>query len=154
MKTVVTTLLLVICITTVSYSQKTYSYENLGKMTQLELNEHLVKALKQQKTGKTINKTGFIFLGVGLSGAIAAAVSSDSDVFYIGAATALFAGALGLTALAIGTPIKNSGKNKVNRINSINASRGIGAQFELKPSAQFNSLNRKYHPGLTLALSF
>lgn len=154
MKTIVLAVLLVICFTTVSYAQKTYSYENLERMSPIELNEHYLKALKLEKTGKTVNKVGMISFGIGLTGVITAAATSNSDAFYIGAAVGLFGGLIGLTAWAVGIPIKETGKARVNRINTINAGRGTGTRLNLKPSIQYNAVVKKYQPGVTLAFQF
>lgn len=152
MKTIFSIVLLMICFTSVSYAQKTYSYENLEKMSQLEMNEQLVEALKQQKKGKVLTNTGLILISSGAAVVIGAAASGNVDevTLAISGAFAL----VGLPFLAVGLPVKNKAKNKIKTINTINARRGIGSSLSFNPSIQYIDMDREYHPGVTISFTF
>ena len=134
----------------VCQAQKPYSVENLKKLSQEELDVYYTKALKLQKSGKTVNIVGgavfggtllttFVFGGSWGMGALIVIVPA----IYV---------ALG--ALVVGIPMTLTGKKRVERINTIRSTTFSNVTFNLQPCAQFNNTTQKYQPGISLKISF
>ncbi|MBT3384415.1 MAG: hypothetical protein HN778_09850 [Prolixibacteraceae bacterium] len=133
-------------------SQKIYSVENLEQASQEELDIYLEKALKNKKTGKTLTNVGLITLGADALFVTGIIVADKADM-----GTALLAGLTMYAALgtiAVGIPMKITGKKRVERINTIKNTASNGIKIDLKPSAQYNLASQNYQPELTLRIRF
>jgi hypothetical protein len=56
--------------------------------------------------------------------------------------------------MAVGIPMNVTGKNRVERINTIKSTAYDGVKIDLKPYAQFNPATQNYQPGVTLRIRF
>ena len=131
-------------------AQKPYSVEILEQASQEELNVYLNKSLKLQKTGKTLTNAGAIAFGATTLWAI-----TDPLNHGLGALLPFtLVGVPGLAAIAVGIPIKVTGKKRVERINTIKNTAYDGIKIDLKPCAQYNLATRNYQPGVILRISF
>ncbi|MEN8117758.1 MAG: hypothetical protein ABFS16_12305 [Bacteroidota bacterium] len=133
----------------VTQAQKPYSQENLKNLSQEELDVYFNKALKLQKSGKTVTKVGAITVGVSVL-----AVLATSETLGMGALLFFIPAELGLGAVAVGVPMNITGKKRVERINTIKNTAYDGIKIDLKPCAQYNLATQNYQPGITLRIRF
>lgn len=137
----------------VSQAQKPYSSENLKQLSQEELDSCLNKALKLQKSGKTVNIIGGVIVGTGVltAGTLALAVEGSEMIV---AAALIFSGITGLGTLMVGIPMNSTGKKRVERINNIKDTAFNGITIDLKPCTQYNLMTQNYQTGITLRIRF
>lgn len=131
-------------------SRKTYKLESLQNASEEELQFYHYKAVKQQKTGKTLNIVGGSILG-------ATAISSVifADQLELGVVVlAFFGGIAGLGTMTAGISIKASGKKRVERINTIKNTSYNGVKINVNPSTQYNPVTQNYQSGVTLRIRF
>ena len=97
---------------TTTLAQKKYTQEYLESLSQVELDSCINKALKNQKTGKTLT-----FVGVGILGASFATSVIFIDQLELGAVLVMFFGGIaGLGTMAVGIPVNVNGKKRIERI--------------------------------------
>ena len=137
----------------VSQAQKPYSSENLKQFSQEQLDSCLNKALKLQKSGKTVNIIGGVIVGTGIvtAGTLAIAVEGSGMIV---AAVLIFSGITGLSTLMVGIPMNLTGKKRVERINTIKNTAYDGIKIDLKPCTQYNLASQNYQPGVSLTIRF
>ena len=131
-----------------SLAQKIYSVENLEQASQEDLNTYLDKALKLKKDGKTVTIAGGVLLGAGIT--IMLLSSNDWEMMGKGSAVVL----VGFGTMAVGIPMKITGKKRVERINTIKNTAYDGIKIDLKPCAQYNLATQNYQPAVTLRIRF
>ena len=152
MKKVSIIILLMFLFNLVSQAQKDYSQENLNKLSQEELDAYLDKALKLQKTGRTFNIIGGASLGTAVGLGLIGAISDSESWTLVGiVGVGVLAGG---TSLAIGVPLNLTGKKRVERINFLKATTLNNLSIDLKPCTQYNLMTQKYHPGVSIRISF
>ena len=149
MKKYMPLILLFVLINYSSYAQKEYSVANLEQASQEELNTYLDKALKLQKSGKTVAWVGVITFGVST-----ATMFATSEALEMGALIFAFPALAGLGAMTVGISMNVTGKKRVERINAINNTANSGIKFNLQPCAQYNMMTHNYQPGVTLSIRF
>ncbi|MGQ8335308.1 hypothetical protein ACUNWD_02085 [Sunxiuqinia sp. A32] len=150
MKRIAIILLLMFSCSMIIQAQKTYSQENLEKLSQEELDVYLNKAMKLQKSGKTVTIIGGSILGATALTAVTFGSNMDLGVVVLG----FFGGLAGVSTMAVGIPMKSTGKKRVERIEAIKANAFNEFKLEIKPSLQYNPYNQKYTPGVTLSVRF
>lgn len=131
-------------------TSKTYSLESLQNASDEELGYYHYKALKLQKTGKTLNIVGGSILG-------ATVVSSAifADQLELGVVILwLFGGITGLGTMAVGIPMNVTGKKRVERISTIKNMAFNDITIGLKPCAQYNMTTQNYQPGIAVKIRF
>ena len=147
-------LLFSLAISVISHAQKPYSQENLQNLTNEELDVFYNKALKLQKTGRTLNIVGVSSLGVT---AVAAILGSDWGFGVDSWSLILIAGGgiiVGGTSLAIGVPLNLTGKKRVEMINSIRGTTFNNININLQPCAQYNLMTQRYQPAVSVKVNF
>ena len=150
--TVIIMLLFLVSLT--SHAQKEYTLENLEKASQEEINDYLNKALKLQKSGKTVTIVGGSILG-GTAATIAGmAIFAEGDWALGAVVVAFFGGLAGVGTLAVGIPMNITGKKRVERINSIRGTAFFDTNIELKPCVHYNLVAQNYQPGITFRIRF
>lgn len=132
----------------VSQAQKDYSQENLEQVSQEELDIYFNKAVKLHKTGKTLMITG----AVSIWGAVVFGIIGPNDLSTPVIAAVI--GAVGIGVLGVGIPMNKTGKNRVERINTIKNTSYDDIKIDLKPCAQYNFTTQNYQPGITLKIRF
>ena len=150
MKKLSTIILLLFLFNLASQAQKTYSLENLEKASQEELDLYMDKALKLKKTGKTVTTVAAVTYGTLFLYGIIDPFDHGLDACLPAAYVSLPA----LAAVAVGVPMKITGKKRVKRINTIKNTAYDGIRFELSPCTQYNLVTQSYQPGLTLRIKF
>jgi hypothetical protein len=145
-------ILFVFLVIQLSHAQKKYSLENLEKASQEELDVYLNKALKLQKTGKTFNIVGVSCLGTAIGAIILGATTDFDDWGVIG--ICMITIPAGGASLAIGIPTNLTGKNRVERINTIKGITYFDASIDLSPCVQYNPAAQNYQPGIALRIRF
>ena len=93
-----------------SQAQKKYSHEDLEKLSQEELDSCLNKALKLQKAGKTVTIVGGSILGATAVTIAGVAIFAEGDWALGAAVIGFFGGIAGLGTMAVGIPMKATGK--------------------------------------------
>ncbi len=146
--------LLFFLVVQVGQAQNKYSMENLEKASQEELNTYLNKAMKLQKTGRTLNIVGGVSFGaVAVCWILGADWGFGVDVYapiVIGGAGII----LGSTSFAIGIPTNLTGKNRVERINKIKGTAFHDTNIELRPYIHYNLAAQNYQPSIALRIRF
>ena len=150
MKTILTIIVLLFIFNLVSQAQGKYSMENLEKLSQEELNIYLDEALKLKKDGKTVIIVGGAILGADVLYAIL--LGDEGGLGHV--AVIVFTGLAALGTLAVGIPMRITGKKRVERINTMKSTVFNGISIDLKPCAQYNFVTQNYQPGITLSISF
>ena len=143
---------MVLFVNLASQAQKTYSFENLQKASQEELDVYLNKAMKLQKTGKTFNIIGGTCIGL-LAGTVILENVAHTDpwgTILVGIITVPIAGA----SFAIGIPTNLTGKSRIERINTIKGTAFQNINIDLQPCVQYNLATQNYQPGVTLKIRF
>ncbi len=133
-------------------NRKTYSVENLQNATGEELEYYLYKAKKLQKTGRTFNIIGASFIGL-LAGTVILENAAHTDpwgTILVGIIAVPAAGA----SFVIGIPTNLTGKNRVERINTIKGTGFNDVGIDLQPCIQYNLSSQNYQPGITLKIRF
>ena len=144
--------LLLFLFTFAGQSQKIYSVENLEQASQEDLNTYLDKALKLKKDGKTVTTVGAVTLGADV---LFGTIMILGDYGGMGeAAVFMFTGFAALGTLAVGIPMRITGKKRVERINTIKNTAYDGIKIDLKPCAQYNLVTQNYQPRVTLKIRF
>ena len=146
--------LLLFLVVQVGQAQKKYSMENLEKASQEELNTYLNKAMKLQKTGRTLNIVGGVSFG---AVAVSAILGADWGFGVDNYAPIIIGGGgiiLGSTSFAIGIPTNLTGKKRVERINKIKGTAFHKTNIELGPCVQCNLATKNYQPGVNLRIRF
>ena len=117
-----------------------------------ETDTELIRALKLQKTGRTLNIVGGASLGVVVvSGILGGPVGVDTWALIIIGGGAMI---IGGTSFAIGIPMNIIGKKRVAQINSIKNTAYNGITLDLKPCAQYDLITQTYQPAVMLRISF
>jgi len=146
--------LLLISVHAICYTQTKYSQEVLENASQAELDIYLDKAIKLQKSGKTVTIVGGSILGATAITIAAIAINDSGDWALGAAAIGFFGGLAGVGTLAVGIPMNVTGKKRVERINSLKKSALINLNIDLHPSIQYNNITQNYHPALALRIRF
>lgn len=120
----------------------------LEKLSQEELNICLDKALKLKKDGGTVTIIGVSTIGAGFLVGLVGPGNLGT------VAVAGLMGIAGLGTMAVGIPMRITGKKRVERINAIKSTAYNGISIDLKPCAQYNFINQKYQPAITLRINF
>ena len=154
MKRIAFTFILLYCITLIGQAQKQYSDEHLQNLSKEDLEFYQSKAEKLQRNGKTVNIVGASILGASAATIAGMAIIDDGDWALAAAGVAFLGGVAGIGTLAVGIPMNLTGKKRLERINAINETTYDGPKLELLPCAQYNQLEKKYQPGITIRLSF
>lgn len=156
MKTISFAILFVIAINLagLAQSEKPYSVENLKKASQEELDVYLDKAMKLQKSGKTVTIIGGSILGGTALTVAGMAIADEGDWALAAAVVVFFGGVAGLGTMAVGIPMKATGKKRVERIHSIKGTAFDDIKLDVLPSAQYNLASQNYQPGVTLRIRF
>ena len=149
MKRIILVVLLVLATSVAMQAQKTYSVENLEKASQEELDLYLNKAMKLQKTGRTMNIAGGSVLGVSALGLVA-----FGDDMGMGALLFVYPVFAGVVTMSIGIPKNLTGKKRVERIKAIKSTAINDIVIDLKPCVSYSQVNSNYHPGFTLRIRF
>ena len=142
--------LLSILLASTSQAQKIYSQENLEQASQQELNNYLDKALKLKKDGKTVTIVGASALGVAVIWGIADPLDHEIGTVLEAGIT----GIAGIASMIVGISMNVTGKNRVERINTIKNTAYNGIFIEIKPCTQYNLMTQNYQPGVTLGIMF
>jgi hypothetical protein len=150
MKTILAIILLFFIFNLASQAQGKYSLESLGNLSQEELNIYLDEALKLRKNGKIVTIVG----GVALATAVVWGITDPLDHELGTVLEAGIVGILGLGTMAVGIPMIISGKNRVERINTIENTAYNSISIDLKPCINYNFITQNYQPGATLRISF
>ena len=154
MKTIINIILLLFCTALLSHAQKPYSKENLENLKQEELDIYFNKAVKLQKSGKTVTIIGGSILGATAITIATMAIVDQGDWALAAAGVAFLGGVAGVGTMAVGIPMNITGKKRVERINEIKSTTSNGIRFDLKPIAQYNYYTRNYQPGISLRIRF
>ncbi|MCE4564033.1 hypothetical protein INQ51_06895 [Maribellus sp. CM-23] len=153
MKKIVAGLILLLAVFA-TQAQLIYTQEHLETLSQEDLNVYLDRAVQLQKSGRTLNIVGASILG-GTVLTIAGVALTATDDWALGAVViAFFGGLAGFGTLAVGIPMNLTGKNRVNRINALQATSFNRLELDLKPCAQYNLISRSYQPGLSVKIRF
>lgn len=131
-------------------TRKTYSLEYLKNASNEELQFYRYKAMKQQKTGKTLNIVGGSILGATVITSVTFADQLEMGVVVL----AFFGGIAGLGSMVVGIPMSVTGKKRVERINAILNTACNGVTFDIKPNVQYNMMTKNYQPALTVRIRF
>lgn len=148
--TLLVSFLLLFTISGFAQKQKTYSMANLEQASQEELNIYLDEALKLKKDGKTVTIVGGSILGATTISVILIGKSIDLGVVVVG----LIGGLAGLGTMAVGIPMRITGKKRVERINNIKNTASYDIKINLKPCAQYNLVTQDYQPSVRLRINF
>ncbi len=154
MKKITITTLLLFIVSFAVQAQKNYSLESLEKASAEELNTYLNKAIKLQKSGKTVNIVGCSILGA-TAVTIGGIAIADKGDWALGAAAIGFLGGLaGIGTLAVGIPMNITGKNRVKRVKKVQETVFNDADIDLQPCIYYNLLTQDYQPGAALRIRF
>jgi hypothetical protein len=134
-------------------AQRTYSEQNLRRLSDGELFLYQQKSLELQKKGEFLIITG---AGVGLLGIVLGTLAADNNSSDAGSnaltitAAAMYIG--GAVAEVIGLPIFFTGYSRVNRIYKIQNAESL--RLELIPDSFYCKHTKNYQTGVTLRLRF
>ena len=149
-----TSIILLFCFALAVYAQDPYSQENLENLSQEELGIYLDKALKLQKSGKTVTIVGGSILGATAVTIAGMALVASGDWALAAVVVAFFGGLAGVGTMAVGIPMNITGKKRVERINSLRTTAFNSINFKLEPCGQYNCYTQSYQPGVTLRITF
>lgn len=150
MKSILTIIVVFFVFNMASLAQEKYSMENLEKLSQEELNIYLDEALKLKKNGTTVTIVG----GAALTAAVIWGITDPLDHELGTVLEAGIMGIAGLGTMAVGIPMRITGKKRVKRLNTIKSTVYNGISIDIKPQAQYNLITHNYQPGVTLRISF
>lgn len=136
----------------VSQAQKPYSVENLEKLSSEELNLYFNRAQKLQKDGKKVTNIGLITLGADVI--FVTGLTKTGNLLTASGAIAGLAMYAALGTIAVGIPLKTTGKNRVERINKIKNTVYDNIKIDLKPCIQYSLVTQNYQPGITFRIRF
>gem|GEM_PF-3738712 len=110
---------LIFLVVVAGQAQEKYSMDNLQNASQEELNTYMNKALKLQKTGRTLNIIGGISYGT----AVLTMILGSDWGFGVDSYSLIVIGGsgliLGTASFAVGIPANLTGKKRVERINNV-----------------------------------
>ena len=150
MKSILTIIVLIFIFNLASQAQGKYSTESLEKLSEEELNIYLDQALKLNKDGKTATIVGGVALAVGVLWLFTDPLDHELATVLEGGMPAI----AGLGTMVVGISMINTGKKRVERINTIKSPVYNGISIDIKPRAQYNFITQNYQPGVTLIISF
>lgn len=130
-------------------TSKTYTLENLQNASGEELEYYRYKAVKLQKTGRTLNIVGASTFGVSTICALA-----TSEAWGLGALIFTYPALAGLGTVLVGLPINLTGKTRVEQINMATNSAFNDISIDIQPSFKYDQISQNYQTGITLNISF
>ncbi|MGQ7870512.1 hypothetical protein [Sunxiuqinia sp. sy24] len=154
MRNLIVTIFILFFFVLASQAQKPYSMEYLENASPQELDFYLDKALKLQKTGKTVTIVGGSILGATAATVGGVALFAEGDWALGAVVIGFFGGIAGLGTMAVGIPMKATGKKRIERINTIKNTAFDGVKIDLRPCAHDNLMTQNYQPGITLRIRF
>ncbi len=132
-----------------SQAQRTYSLENLQRVSQEELDIYMNKALNLQKSGKTVRIVGTVVFGTSAFILIGFGSHMGFEGFIY-----VYSGLAGLAIMTTGITMNVTGKKRVERINMVKNTAFNDIRIDLQPCAQYNLASHHYQPGISLKIKF